>query len=86
MHPLSIRFLFAYTQASAEFRANPRGGKPDDTTVLVAVVVESDVQSLAAVQQACYRAYLTVNNIDTASRPIGSNSVLPRVSMRNGVA
>eukprot|EP00198_Chlamydomonas_reinhardtii_P010821 XP_001700158.1 predicted protein [Chlamydomonas reinhardtii] len=72
--------------ASAEFRANPRGGKPDDTTVLVAVVVESDVQSLAAVQQACYRAYLTVNNIDTASRPIGSNSVLPRVSMRNGVA
>ncbi|KAG2434845.1 hypothetical protein HXX76_007730 [Chlamydomonas incerta] len=73
--------------ASPEFRSNPRGGKPDDTTVVVAVVVESDVQSLAAVQQACYKAYLTVNSIDTASRPIGSHSaLLPRVSIRNGVA
>ncbi|KAG2434953.1 hypothetical protein HYH02_012149 [Chlamydomonas schloesseri] len=72
--------------ASPEFRANPRGGKPDDTTVVVAVVVESNVQALAAVQQACYRAYLTNHSIDTASRPIGSNSVLPRVSMRNNVA
>ncbi|KAG2486628.1 hypothetical protein HYH03_014685 [Edaphochlamys debaryana] len=34
--------------ATAEFRANPRGGKPDDVTVAVAVVVEADVASLRA--------------------------------------
>ncbi|KXZ45741.1 hypothetical protein GPECTOR_51g727 [Gonium pectorale] len=39
-------------QAPPEFRTNPRGGKPDDVTVVVAVVVEADDQSLAALREA----------------------------------
>ncbi|GLC42781.1 hypothetical protein PLESTB_001417400 [Pleodorina starrii] len=45
--------------ASPEFRANPRGGKPDDVTVVVAVAVEADeaaLEGLAAAAAAMSRA------------------------------
>ncbi|GLI60197.1 hypothetical protein VaNZ11_002267 [Volvox africanus] len=57
--------------ATPEFRANPRGGKPDDVTVVVAVAVEADEEALEGLAAAAAAISRTMSLALTASSQLG---------------